>query len=147
MNCPDSVCNSQAGRRPALEEGCFVRIKCLYTDEERREALVGEHNPQWVNGMDAAMGKIGVVVDGGFTSAIVAFVGNNGVRAMRAFDAGWLIVVRDASLEVPRDTAAALGYPLPASNTDQRRARINEAIDALESDIAALRATVNGGDP
>ena len=141
---------------PLLRTGTFVRIKCLYTDEQRRAACVGSMSLDWIGSMDAAMGQLGVV------TAISTACNYYTIRYLKkhtsecdvfSFNSGWFTVVHDVALEVSRDTAAKLGCPLPEipgggdkAAAERKRKRVSEAVDALERDtrdkIATLRASL-----
>jgi hypothetical protein len=136
----------------ALDKGTFVRIKCLYTDKERREALVGSEDPKWMSVMDATLGQLGVIV-------LQHTRGNYRVKLLNAhttdvrnyvYNPGWFTVIADVALEVPRATAVLLGHPLvtdaKAAAAAAARKRVAEAVDTLERNtsakIAALRASL-----
>ena len=120
--------------------GTFVRIKCLYTDDQRIEAAGRVTRPTWDDCMNNAMGQIGVIESVLSTCwyGIRYIRLDSGDKVESAFHEGWFTVIHNTALKVPRDTAAKLGYPLSV----RTRKRLVDPNYALEDDTHAEMATL-----
>jgi hypothetical protein len=145
------LCFLSADTSAALPRGTFVRIKCLYTAAQRRAALVGVADPSWIDCMDASMGQIGVIMDRHSSgSCNVRYMCLHSAHTKcHIFNQGWLTVIADVALEVPRATAAALEYPLPAATAgadtdaaDKKRKHVDEVVDELERVKRSVENTI-----